>query len=68
MTQQYLSDLAAAGYKNVALDDAIALRDHAVTASFLQKLKAHGYANVPVRDLIRLRSEHPVFCRRRWFQ
>jgi isoamylase len=21
-----------------------------------------------VRDLIRLRSEHPVFCRRRWFQ
>ncbi|TPN82293.1 M56 family metallopeptidase [Aquimarina algicola] len=58
-TEQNPSELIAAfeklGYKNIDLNEAIALKTHNVTPEFVKKFNAIGYKNIPLKKVIALK-------------
>ena len=54
--RRHPDDLGRLGYKGLAPDLLIRMRDHGVTASFIRRAQEQGYRNAPPEELIRLRS------------
>lgn len=59
VSQRYVDDLAALGYKTPSLDDLVRMRDHGVTPEFVKAVIDAGYRNLSVDDLVRL-ADHGV--------
>jgi beta-lactamase regulating signal transducer with metallopeptidase domain len=48
----YIDQLAAAGYRNLSVEQLIALRNQGVTPEYIRGLAAAGYKNLSVDDLV----------------
>jgi beta-lactamase regulating signal transducer with metallopeptidase domain len=61
-SSDFLSGMAAAGYRNLTIDQLIDLKTHGVTPEFARSVQQAGYADVKPDQLIKLR-EHGVDAR-----
>jgi len=52
----YLDELAAAGYKNLTVDEVIELKSLGVDRAYIQDLHRSGYKDLTPRDLVQLKS------------
>jgi beta-lactamase regulating signal transducer with metallopeptidase domain len=53
----YIGEMQALGYKNLTVDQWIALREHGVTPEFVKGMKELGYDKLSVDELIHLRMQ-----------
>jgi beta-lactamase regulating signal transducer with metallopeptidase domain len=61
-SSDFISGMAAAGYRNLTIDQLIDLRTHGVTPEFARSVQQAGYADVKPDQLIKLR-QHGVDAR-----
>ena len=54
-TDDYIDQMAAAGFKNLTIDQLIELRQRGVTPEFAKSMKEAGYDDLSVRDLVNLK-------------
>ena len=53
--EDFIGGMAAAGYRNLGVDQLIELKNHGVTPHFVKELAAAGYTNIKLEKLIELR-------------
>ena len=56
MDPEYIRGLAALGYKAIALDTLIRMRDHGVDSEYVRRLQQRGSGQLSVEELIRRRD------------
>jgi len=52
----YISELKAAGFENLTLDEVIRLKNHDITVDFVNQIKGEGFSNVSSSTIIRLKN------------
>lgn len=54
--ESYLDDLAAAGYRNLTVNEVIELKSVGVNREYIESLQRAGYTNLTPRELVQLKS------------
>jgi beta-lactamase regulating signal transducer with metallopeptidase domain len=52
----FLASLAAAGYKDLSVDEIIEMKNHGVDAKFIQDMSENGWGKLSPKDLMNLRA------------